>query len=714
MNKRNAAAAVFILLLLFLPATVNAASKKGTVITDGLNVRAGAGTTFDILKMNDNYVRLDRNTQVTITGEEAGGWYKVDCTYKGKKVSGYVASMYVSINKNKNILASNTNIAAKLRSKQRVYARPSKKSAYMKHNGRDIQLKKGTGVKVTGVYKVSKKRFYEIEYTYKKTSYKGYVNSLYVQVTAKKINSGITAKTGVYTRTSKTAYVKVKKKRIKLKSGKKVIVISEKTVKGTKWFRIKYTYNGKNKKSWLPADYVMFVSGKEKTSPQPAATAVPTVSPTPRPAVALSDAEFEAHLTEQGFPESYKAGLRALHSRYPYWQFNSVKTGLDWTTAVEKESVNGKSLLPNSRAVDWKSHEQGAYNWETDTYVVFDGTQWVAASKEGVAYYMDPRNFLSDKGIFMFEALAYEAAYQKAEGVATILKNSYFADSTYTYIDDTGNQVTRSYADTIMEAAAISGVSPYHLASRIRQEVVTGTSSVSNSVSGTVAGYEGIYNFYNIGASDSAGGGAVVNGLKFASGGNTYMRPWNNPYKAIVGGAQYIGSNYISRGQNTLYLERFNVTDNNTYDHQYMTNVGAAYSEANKVYTAYKDWMATVPIMFYIPVYDNMPQAACGEPKGNLNRNNYLSSLTVTGLITGTPYVFTPEFAVSHGGAQVYTVNVPLTETSVRIDAASVNKNAVISGTGDIQLQGAQTTVNIQVTAQNGTTRNYTIIINMV
>ena len=145
-----------------------------------------------------------------------------------------------------------------------------------------------------------------------------------------------------------------------------------------------------------------------------------------------------------------------------------------------------------------------------------------------------------------------------------------------------------------------------------------------------------------------------------------------------------------------------------------MTNVGAAYSEANKVYTAYKDWMATVPIMFYIPVYDNMPQAACGEPKGNLNRNNYLSSLTVTGLITGTPYVFTPEFAVSHGGAQVYTVNVPWAETSVRIDAAPVNKNAVISGTGDIQLQGAQTTVNIQVTAQNGTTRNYTIIINMV
>ena len=715
MNKRFATVIACFVLMLLLPVSAHAASKKGTVITDGLNVRKGAGTTFDILKMNNNYIRLNKDTQVTIVSEQAAGWYQIVCSYNGKEVSGYVASMYVSINANKNILASNTNIAAKLLSKQKVYAKPSQKSAYMKHKDKLIQLKKGTAVKITGVYKVSKQRYYQISYTYKKTSYVGYINSKYIQIRGKKNSATVTANTNVYSKTSKSACVKVKKKKIRLKSGKKVVVISEKNVKGVKWFRIRYTYKGKSKKSWLPADCVMFVSGKAKvTVPTQTPSPSPTPVPTQRPAVALSDAEFEAHMIAQGFPESYKEGLRKMHSQYPYWQFESVKTGINWSTAVEKESVNGKSLLLNSRTVDWKSHEKGAYNWETDTYVVYDGTQWVAASKEAVAYYMDPRNFLEDKYVFMFEALAYEQAYQKAEGVATILNNSYFAGNTYTYVDNAGNQVTKSYADTIMEAAALTGVSPYHLASRIRQEVVTGATSVSNSVSGTVAGFEGIYNFYNIGASDSAGGGAVVNGLKFASGGTTYMRPWNNPYKAIVGGAQYIAGNYISRGQNTLYLERFNVTDNNTYDHQYMTNVGAAYSEAYKVYTAYKDWMAAFPILFYIPVYDNMPEKPCAAPTGNLNRNNYLSSLTMTGTVTGTPYIFSPEFAVSHGGQMQYTVNVPAAETSVRIDAAAVNKNAVISGAGEIPLSGPQTIVTIQVTAQNGSKRDYTIIINVI
>ena len=106
----------------------------------------------------------------------------------------------------------------------------------------------------------------------------------------------------------------------------------------------------------------------------------------------------------------------------------------------------------------------------------------------------------------------------------------------------------------------------------------------------------------------------MINGLKFASTGTTYMRPWNNQYKAIVGGAQYIAENYISKGQNTIYLERFNVTPKNTYDHQYMTNVVAAYSEAIKNYTAYSTIMDK-PFVFYIPVYNNMPDSYGSLPE---------------------------------------------------------------------------------------------------
>ena len=87
-------------------------------------------------------------------------------------------------------------------------------------------------------------------------------------------------------------------------------------------------------------------------------------------------------LTTQGFPESYKPYLRTLHSQHPYWQFEAYHTGLDWNTAVSKESTVGKNLIPNSKNIAWKSMESGAYKWATDSFVVFDGSTWVTASKE--------------------------------------------------------------------------------------------------------------------------------------------------------------------------------------------------------------------------------------------------------------------------------------------------------------------------------------------
>lgn len=713
-----------------------AATRNGIVNTDGLNVRTGPGTNFDILKSDGEYVRLSNNTRVTIKDDSETGWYYVTFTFNGKKLKGYVASMYVNTDTgdssntddstdsnadaaaayNKNKLADNINIAAVMLSKQKIYSKPYKKSECMTVNDNKVYVKKGGKVKVTGVYKVSGERWYRISFTYKKNAYTGYVNSSYVRITpGKKVKSYINNKTNVYTKTSKKAYAKIKKKKIKLKINKKINVTAEKISGGTKWFKIKYVYSGKNRTGWVPAQNVMFVSGKTvKATAAPVSaskeTAVPTAKPTSRPVVALSDAQFEAEMTNQGFPESYKNGLRLLHQSYPYWQFTSVKTGLDWNASVDAESVPGKSLVLNTRTIDWKSTEPGAYDWTTDAYKVFDGKQWVAASRAAVAYYMDPRNFLDEKCVFMFEALAYESNYQNVEGVATILKNTPLGGTSYTYTDDTGAQVTKTYQDTIMEAAEINGVSPYHLASRIRQEVVTGTNTVSNSVTGTVSGYEGIFNYYNIGANDSSGGGAVLNGLKYASSGTTYMRPWNSPYRSIVGGAQYIASNYITRGQNTLYTERFNITEKNTYDHQYMTNVAAAHSEANKVYTAYKDWMANVPILFYIPIYDNMPDEPAAAPTGNLSPNNYLRSLTVTGA-SGTQYAFTPAFNAANGGAEIYSVNVPMAETVVTIGTETVNKNAVVAGAGTIELSAASGTVTVQVTAQNGSVRTYTILI---
>ena len=62
------------------------------------------------------------------------------------------------------------------------------------------------------------------------------------------------------------------------------------------------------------------------------------------------DAEFEAELDEQGFPESYKPYLRQMHADYPQWVFQAAHTGLDWSAAVDAESKPGVTLVAGTSA----------------------------------------------------------------------------------------------------------------------------------------------------------------------------------------------------------------------------------------------------------------------------------------------------------------------------------------------------------------------------
>ena len=436
-----------------------------------------------------------------------------------------------------------------------------------------------------------------------------------------------------------------------------------------------------------------------------------TVTVTPTPGVDTSNLDFESKLSMEGFPESYKSGLRALHAQYPNWEFKAYQTGLDWNTVISAESVPGKNVIPNSKGVEWKSLENGAYNWKTDTFIVFDGSTWVTASKEAIAYYMDPRNFLNSSGIFQFELLKYQSTYQNVSGVENILKGTAMYNAAYTYTDDSGSLLSLTYSQTFIKAAEYSGVSPYHLASRVKQEVVTGPTTLSNSVSGTYSGYEGLYNFYNIGANDSAGGGAIANGLNFARKGSTnavsnsmYMIPWTSPYKSIVGGSYYIGGSYINRGQDTVYLQKFNVTPISTYYHQYMTNVEAPYAEGKKILTAYNG-MADSPIIFSIPVYQNMPEMVSAAPITKFNPNNRMKSLQILDN-TGAELKITPTFNQTEYNYYLIVAN---TVDYIQVNATTVSKKATISGGGGIPLNVGNNTVIISVIAENGDIANYTI-----
>ncbi len=252
---------------------------------------------------------------------------------------------------------------------------------------------------------------------------------------------------------------------------------------------------------------------------------------------------------------------------------------------------------------------------------------------------MDPRNFLNEVRIFQFETLSYNSSANGINSIEKILYGTEFYQNKVSYLDNKGNMINtnETYSELILRGGQKSAVSTYHLASRIKQEV--GPFLSHSSISGKVSGYEGLYNFYNIGATSSTEPmGAIKNGLQFAKDGkgasqatkNKYLIPWNNKEKAISGGGIFIGSSYIQVGQNTVYLQKFDVNDdreNNLFSHQYMTNVLAPYQESKSIYNGYKkSGILDLPISFIIPVYNSMPDIQKESP--NINSNNYIEDNT--------------------------------------------------------------------------------------
>lgn len=408
-----------------------------------------------------------------------------------------------------------------------------------------------------------------------------------------------------------------------------------------------------------------------------------------------SDADFESYMTKQGFPESYKPYLRKLHEQHPKWIFTAQKLGVDWNTALKEECVVGRNLVHSSALASWKSMEKGAYDFNGGYWYGLDGS-WVAASKEIIMYYMDPRNFLNDTYIFMFENQSYNSSYQTESGVKTILADTFMSGS-YT-CPDTKKKYT--YSQTFMDAAKKSGVSPYHLASRCRNE--QGVNGAPQSL-GTVKGYENYFNFFDIQAYATSTMTAAEMGCKYAKTTNpTYLLPWTNQYKSIVGGSIFLGTGYITKGQDTLYLQKFDMVDggNGLYYHQYMTCVFGQANEAISLKNAYSQDILNSAMEFKIPVYNNMPDKLCPKPTSSGDNNNYLKSLSVSGTSISPKF---DKFTTS------YTATVKAEISSVTINANPLGKSAKVSGKGKVSLKTGENTIKVTCTAASGVKRTYTI-----
>lgn len=453
--------------------------------------------------------------------------------------------------------------------------------------------------------------------------------------------------------------------------GDSLTILSETTdSSGAKWYKISCG----NVTGYVSAAYVQLTSSGSQGS---------------------SDADFESYMTKQGFPESYKPYLRTLHEQHPKWIFTAQKLGVDWSTALKEECVVGRNLVHSSALASWKSMEKGAYDFNGGYWYGLDGS-WVAASKEIIMYYMDPRNFLNDTYIFMFENQSYDPSYQTESGVKTILADTFMSGS-YT-CPDTKKKYT--YSQTFMDAAKKSGVSPYHLASRCRNE--QGVNGAPQSL-GTVKGYENYFNFFDIQAYATSTMTAAEMGCKYAKTTNpTYLLPWTNQYKSIVGGSIFLGTGYITKGQDTLYLQKFDMVDggNGLYYHQYMTCVFGQANEAISLKNAYSQDILNSAMEFKIPVYNNMPDKLCPKPTSSGDNNNYLKSLSVSGTSISPKF---DKFTAS------YAAKVNAEVSSVTVNANPLGKSAKVSGKGKVSLKTGENTVKVTCTAASGVKRTYTI-----
>lgn len=325
-------------------------------------------------------------------------------------------------------------------------------------------------------------------------------------------------------------------------------------------------------------------------------------------------------LTNEKYP-GFLAAIEELKAAHPNWTFTILYTGLDWNEVLENETIkkHGKNLTSNT-SNGWLCSEcKSPYE-----------PGWYCPSQAAVSYYLDARNWINEDYIFAFQALTYDKNLQSIEGVQKILQGTFMDVSTISYTDTEGNkqEINKSYAQIIMEAAEETGVNPYHLASRIRQEqgvsgksgLINGTFTYTDSDTGEKYDYTGYYNYFNISATGSTTARIIINGLKYASSDRRNPK-WTTPELSIKGGAKFIANEYISNYQDCMYLQKYciDTESSSLYNHQYMANVSAAYSEGNSMKKGYEAVeKLNDPHNFIIPVYENMPQEACKRPTNDM------------------------------------------------------------------------------------------------
>lgn len=311
------------------------------------------------------------------------------------------------------------------------------------------------------------------------------------------------------------------------------------------------------------------------------------------------------HRLLEAFPPSYRSPLYLLHKQQPNYNFVADQFEIPFAEFVAAQDYRDRSLIEADAVPS---------SWVKPDSPVYDGRSWKAAVPEVIAHFADPRNFLNERDIFQFELLRFQPQAHTREGVAAVLDNSFMAAGSEL------NPENLEYDRLLVEAGETANINPLFLASRIIQEM--GRNGESPLAFGRLPGYEGVYNFYNIGSTPnpSVPNGAQINGARYALFGRNpdeqlttpdeevYLLPWLSPVKAITGGAIWISERYVGIGQDTLYLQKFDLVSTELYSHQYAQNIQMAWAEGRRTQSSYRNaGLIEQAFTFRIPVFLEMP-----------------------------------------------------------------------------------------------------------
>ena len=293
------------------------------------------------------------------------------------------------------------------------------------------------------------------------------------------------------------------------------------------------------------------------------------------------------NLSESKYP-GYKELIDELKEKHPNWTFTLFYTKLDWEEVISNEGHSDNreyplNLVPDSSEYpeDWKCEICGDKTYDNGT--------WLCASDKAIKSQMDPRNILNDEEIFQFKELNYVENACTQDGLEEITQDTFLEGDTI--------------SQALLQAGENANLDPYFIASRLIQEQGRKGTVMSRGYD-----YEGniVYNPFNINAIGNSQEEILQNAGKYA-----YEQGWDTLDKAIIGGIDFMKKGYIDKAQNTLYLQKFDIVnqDGSLYTNQYMQNLLAPKSEAKNMKSIYES-SNTVDsnLNFIIPLYENMPE----------------------------------------------------------------------------------------------------------